>query len=349
MSFLSENELNGLTIERMAFHVVGPGEDQLILLDEVHPGRFGDFFVDRIRSANTGNMFDFVDASATLTMLREVDGDDGVFLRRSQDLARYFHLGHRGNMSVGVFMVFVLKCGLGNRLFSLVKFDHQSVIHYQLQSVAQNAGVVLDEVTNTFVKARDAMQKSALVRLNGTGGEICVVDRGARDGITGYFQSFLGAQRRFAPSELTKRLYDIVVKVAEEHRDDLPPHVVRNIRKSAYDALQIQAGFDPEVPDAFLAAVYGPLDQTSPVRDTFLKRLRSAKISGESFEFDRRAVTRPSKWRKRTVEGVEIIYDKDREDDLISTREMDGQSYVLVRYSRIAEDGYFAEGRKKGN
>ena len=72
---IEPDNLNHIIIERMIFHVVGPDDSNLVLLEEIEPGDHADFFVDRIRTAANGVMFDFVAASPVLASLLRIEED----------------------------------------------------------------------------------------------------------------------------------------------------------------------------------------------------------------------------------------------------------------------------------
>lgn len=65
MSFLTDEEINALTIKRMIFHVVGGELEIPVLLSEISPPEHVDFFLERIKSALSGNMFRFTELSNT--------------------------------------------------------------------------------------------------------------------------------------------------------------------------------------------------------------------------------------------------------------------------------------------
>lgn len=65
MPFFEDDEAEALAIERMVFHLVGPNPEQLVRLEELQPGRFATFFLERIKSVVNGTRYNFSDASAT--------------------------------------------------------------------------------------------------------------------------------------------------------------------------------------------------------------------------------------------------------------------------------------------
>ena len=70
MSFLSDEEVASLRINRMIFHVVGKNLDIPVLLREITPLQHVDFFLERIKSSLKGNLFTFIANSNTDRILR---------------------------------------------------------------------------------------------------------------------------------------------------------------------------------------------------------------------------------------------------------------------------------------
>ena len=85
MPFLSDEQLEHLRIERMIFHVVGPEDGQLVLLEEMEPGEHEEFFLGRIKAANNGMMFDFLERSPVLASLREIDATPDSFVTETKE------------------------------------------------------------------------------------------------------------------------------------------------------------------------------------------------------------------------------------------------------------------------
>ncbi len=310
---IAAEQLNDISIERMIFHVVGPEDGHLVLLEEIEPGDHAAFFVDRLRSAANGVMFDFVAASPVLAALRAIEDDADRFVPETKDLATLFNTMHSGAASVGVFLVFVLSVG-EERLYAIIKYDHEEVLSYTIEEEDDVRRALIAALTSTFVRSPDALQKAAIIRLTATGGELSVRDRVAPSKITRYFVGFLGARRRFQADQLTATLSDLTKKTARKHAATLGPAVMSQLNRRVYDAVQAQPGFDPANREPFLAAVFGPLAEDSPVRTTFDKELRNSRIENEVFDFDREAVPRPRRKHMVTDEGIEVIYDRQFED-----------------------------------
>jgi hypothetical protein len=338
MAFWEPQQLQELTIDRMIFHVVGPDEDQLQLLEEVAPGPYGDFFLERIKSTNNGMMFDFIEGSVVLSSLKSITADRSRFVRQSGKMAEHFKLGHGQQTSVGVFMVFHLSSGT-EKSFALLKYDHEEVLSYVVRQRKPRIRALHD----TFVKSPEALQKSALIRLSEDGGELCVRDRVQPTKIGQYFQAFLGAKRRFAAADLTEKLYDISRKVAKQHAGELGSEVMSGFNARVYQAIQRQQGFDPEDREPFMAAVFGSLPQDSKVRTSFDKALRNARIESEAFEFDRAAVRRPPKRRIVTQEGIQIIWDRQFEQNIRREQIAGGRTEITIVTGGVKEEDDYPE------
>ena len=336
---IEADHLDDIAIERMIFHVVGPEAANLVLLEEIDPGDHAEFFVDRVRSAASGVMFDFVAASPVLAALRRIEADNARFVPETKDLATLFNTMHTGAASVGVFLVFVLNVA-GERLYAIVKYDHEEVLSYTIEEEEDVRRALIAALTSTFVRSPDALQKAAIIRLNGAGGELSVRDRVSPSKVTRYFQGFLGARRRFEANQLTQTLSTIAKKTAQKHAQTLGPAVMSQLNKRVYDAVQAQPGFDPANREPFLAAIFGPLPEDSPVRSTFDRELRNNRIENEIFDFDRQAVPRPRRKHMVTDEGIEIIYDRQFEDRVSRQPSDGGGERIIIETGgiRVADD-----------
>ena len=343
MPFLQPEQLESLAIERMVFHVVGPGEDELILLEEIEPGPFSDFFLDRLKSSNSGIMFDFIPAgSIVLTSLLQVENDQRSFVEESKKLATQFKRHHGGNAVKGVFFVFLLDAA-GDRFYALIKYDHQTVLSYRIEDRANGHYPLLQELQETFVKSPDALQKSAIVRLSDGTGQLCVKDRVSPKEVTQYFKLFLGAQRRYTPEKLTERIAEITNKVAKENISELSRETRKNLRQRLYDTIQTQAGFNPDDSEPFLTSVFGPLPEGSRIRQAFHRKLNSLHLEGEAFEFDRNAVTRPAKRRIVTTEGIQVIFDREYEASVTVEPIVGGLTKITITTGGVEENDDFTE------
>jgi hypothetical protein len=338
MAFLSDEQLADLSIERMIFHVVGPKEEQLTLLNEVDPGEHEGFFLDRIRSTNNGLMFDFIEGSALLHALRTVDRDQAQFAEQSKALARLFQGGHVGNASVGALLVFVLRSGL-ERFYALVKYDHETVLSYTIEG----EDALMSALHDTFVKAPEALQKSAFVRLTENGGELSVKDRSSPTKGSKYFQAFLGAKRRFGAKDLTEKLSEVTKRVALENKDVLGPAVMRSVGQRIYEFVQQQESFDPANKEPFLVAVFGALPEDSKVRKDFDKALKRERIESEAFDFDKEAVKRPSKTRLTTREGIQITWDKQYDGQIQREDTENGGVRIIIESMGVQEEHDYTE------
>lgn len=343
---IDADHLDDISIDRMIFHVVGPEDNNLVLLEEIEPGDHAAFFVDRVRSAANGVMFDFVAASPVLAALQRIEEDASRFVPETKDLATLFNGMHSGSASVGVFLVFALTVA-GDRLYAIIKYDHEEVLSYTIEEEDDVRRALIAALTSTFVKSPDALQKAAIIRLTGAGGELAVRDRVAPSKITRYFSGFLGARRRFQADQLTSTLSDIAKKTAKRHANDLGPAIMSQLNRRVYDAVQAQPGFDPGNREPFLAAVFGPLAEDSPVRTTFDKELRNQRVENEVFDFDRAAVSRPRRKHMVTNEGIEVIYDRQYEDRVSRHTLPGGGERIVIETGGIRVEDDYTEPRPR--
>lgn len=342
MAFLQPEQLERLTIEKMVFHVVGPEDDDLILLEEIDPGPFSDFFLDRLKSSNNGIMFDFIPGSPVLTSFLQVENAPELFVDESKKLASLFKAQHGHNTSKGVLLMFLLSAA-EERFYALIKYDHQTVLSYKIEDRANAHFALLQQLKDTFVKSPEALQKSAIARLVDGSGELCVKDRVSPKDVTQYFKAFLGAQRRYTPGSLTAKFAEITLKVARENSQELSADSRKNVRQRLYDTLQTQAGFEPESADSYLTSVFGPLPEHSRIKQAFERKLRSSHLDGEAFEFDRNAMKRPAKRRIVTKEGIQVILDREYNDSVTVEDLAGGRARITITTAGVEEDDDFAE------
>ena len=340
MAFLTPDQLKGLAINRMIFHVVGPEDDQLVLLEEMAPGAHTEFFLERIRTTNNGLKFEFLEASPLLASLKAINDDASIFAHQTQELAKLFHAGHGRTASRGVFMVFALSSGVV-KFFALIKYDHETVLSYKVEETESGRRAAIAALQDTFVKSPEALQKSALIRLDATSGELCIRDRSEPSKISKYFRAFVGARRCFDPATLTSKLADIAKKVALANDLLLGPSVMRSLNQSIYSAIQAGTGFDPSSKEPFLVAVYGVLSKDSKVREDFDRELKREGIDSEVFDFEKTVVPRPAKKHLVTHEGIEIIWDRKYEANISRKQVAGGKTLITIETGGVrVEDDY---------
>ncbi|NOJ41566.1 nucleoid-associated protein [Bradyrhizobium australiense] len=352
MGLLDQEVLDGITIQRMIFHVVGPANEDFQLMDEIDASGFEQFFLDRIRETNVGNRFSFIGAEAGVCpSLRSVWKDGAKFVQRSKELTELFQNGHKGApmSSRGAFIVAQLG-GLSVAAFALIKFDDQKVLRYQ--QVTNKDGLVrakVTEVDNTFIEDRKAMQKSALIILNSDGGDLAVYDRANKRNITEYFKTFLGVKRLWTPSDATERLMKAFSASALAHKQSMPDDVKRNWRRNLHIATQSRESIEPgEDLNVFGAQVFGPFWADEGFRKEVDRALHRNRISGEVIEIERSLIKPPQVRRLRTRENILIVYPQQLDDAgsaVVNVEKgTDGSATITIKTQGIIDDELSDEG-----
>lgn len=330
MGFLSDHEHASLHIEKFIFHVVHHGEEEPILLDEVPLGKFEGFFLDRIKDTLKGNRFHFLDDTATFKALQRTSANPEEFVSCSKELALDFHSRQDKRIKPGVLIVMMLRAG-EQRLFSLIKYDHEEVLTYRLEGSAK---AILTEIRNSFTKSKDSLHKSALIRLNDDGGDVIVIDRTIRHDITEFFRGFLNVRRQYTPQEMTEIAHQAAIDTMKAHRAELPHDVTSKIRSLSYQAIQNNDTYEEK---SFFDKVFGP-HGTEEMRTTFSKIVKRKNLDGESFKFDKTAIKPPSQRKFRTNEGVRFQYGEDAEDTVkISENKDIGKTVITITTQQLFE------------
>lgn len=337
MSFLTEAEKNALTIERMIFHVVGKSLDDAILLDEIAPPQHADFFLERVKSALTGNLFEFREHSNTERIVRSIEDDPKNFTFLTQQLAADFQTRHVATTSMGVFFVFVLSAGLGKTIYALIKYDNEDVVRYVIEEGDGNQVPTLERFQESFVRKAEAMQKIALVRLADEGGRIMVRDRSKPAHISDYFEGFLSARRVNSPDEMSEKLLEAFKQTFKDHRLTLPEDVQRSGVNRIYDVMR-QGGhrYDPEDFEPLLTAVFGQVAEDSPVRRTLNKKLKEQGVAEEIFDINPERIQKPRRRVIETSEGTTVTYDEGHRPEI--RPRPDGRKEILVVTAGLTRD-----------
>lgn len=353
MSFLTEDEVANLTINRMIFHVVGKELQVPILLNEIRPIEHSDFFLGRIKSSLKGNHFTFLERSNTERILRiisnQADANPDCFSEQSKLLASDFQSHHKGNTSRGVFFVFELHND-DEKLYALIKYDNEDVVRYLLDQADNIAQVPrLERFSESFVKKPEAMQKIALVKLlDQTGGEIVVLDRSKRSNISEYFEGFLQVRRTHTEQSLNEKFVDVLKKVFKENKEILPPSIAKCGVNRIFEYLAQGAfEFNTAEPNQTLTAIFGQLDENSPVIKSFVRESRSAGILGEAFNVNPQFVQKPKRRKIETTENVVIMFDEDNAPE--RTVMADGRTEIKIITARITVDDIDTTKIKRGN
>ncbi|MBM7043708.1 nucleoid-associated protein [Rhizobium lusitanum] len=306
MAFFDDSELNELKIERMIFHLVGP-KNGLIKLEEVNPGEFESFFVDRIRSVNGGLPYAFSDASSTRERLGRIASNGGLFQEESEKLAEDFQSHHGGTAAEGAILLFVLRAK-AKRSFALLKYDDETVVAYDLKDGSGGRKMVsLEAIQRTFVQNKAALQKAALIKLTDKGGELTVLDRRNQQKVAQYFEAFLGARQTLSDAELTKKLVDVTRKVIGDNPDLVDGEVVKELTKRTYDAASGGGKIDSEEQRSFLETVVGhKLADDNALLAKFNRALSVERISGVPMKLVPDQVKGPKTLYYKTANGIEI-------------------------------------------
>lgn len=356
MSFLTDLEVDSLAINRMIFHVVGKSMESYKLLSEISPPQHVEFFLERIKSSLNGNLFEFSPLSNTERILRiiktDADNDPTIFFEQSKLLASDFQSRHSGNTSTGVFFLFELTTMNTEKLYALIKYDNEEVVRYVLDEFGDEFQVPkLEKFNETFVRKAEAMQKIALVRLNSDehiGGKVIVRDRSKRTNISVYFEGFLQVKRVNSDKDLCEKLITILKEIFKENRKTLPESIQKSGINKIYEVLnRAEQDFNPDDPSPLLISIFGPHDESSPIRKEFLRKAKNLGISGESFTINPDYVEKPKRRKIETAENVVIMYNEENRPEII-TRE-DGRQEITVITARIITDDIDTSKNQRGN
>lgn len=339
MGMLEDDDLNRLRIDRMIFHVIGPDDTDLTLMDEVEIGGFDQFFLERIRETNIGNRFEFIGQNVGVRpSLLAIHKNTGDFVTISKEMASVFHNQH-SNVSAkkGAFIVAKLS-GMEKPVFALIKFDDLRVLRFLHETVKGAVTATVSEVENTFQEDKKAMQKSALIVLNDEGGDLAVYDRTNRRDITGYFRAFLGAKRLYDGPQATERLKLALGEAYKRHMHEMPQDVKANWKTKLYDTTRNLKTLDTEDMSHFMATVFGDFANNDSFKSTIVSELQKHKISGEAIEIAPAVITKPSVRQIKTREGIQLRIPEENKDLVTFEEHENGRATITIQTGRITSN-----------
>lgn len=341
MSYLTDEELDNLRVERMIIHLVGKPDEPFAPRDEIDVQEEA-FFRARIQSEAGDGVHSFVDGSEVRDILERIAKGRISFAKGGQALARRFFDLHVRQSVSGAFFVLQLRTGDRNsRLFALIKYDYREAV--ELTDAAGRS--VLRAIVQAFVKERRAVQKFCLVRVtNGVADEVvCASDRmkEAPD-LTDYFERYLGVQRSKSNTELSKRLNEALRGALQDVKDVLPNADVGAAMSRAKLALQGRATVsNDDVVDAVLHAANRPDDENVRSRiDTVTRRtLKRQQLQDVEFRPDRATLQVQPRRVVRTVEEVRLEFPGEELGRSVVRESVGDEVIFTVRTKRLVEDG----------
>lgn len=307
--------LSDIEINNFIFHIVHHGQDEATLLNKTPLKEYTNFFKQKIIDVYEGNKFSFSEQSEFLKKILEIEENPRKFIAISKSLAILLHAHQNHNIKPGV-MILMRATVRGENKCILIKYDNDDVITYK----ATGDEAILQEISNTFSKNKDALQKSVIVNFDSKV-YATVIDRSDRQNITQFFKGFLGIERNYSEKELTEKLREAFLATVREHKLSLPSTFTKNVNQIFYDIIQNIESFEQNefTPMAF-GAHYRP-----EYDNTFKRELRKKDILGESFNVDK-SLPKPKKKKIRTAEGVLIQYESFAED----TVEIGGDEHTTI-------------------
>lgn len=327
MATLTNDEIEAIKIENFIFHVVHHGEDDPILFDSAPLGTFEQFFIDRIKETLKGNKFLFKAASQVKEKLESWERDELSFVDVSKRLAIQFHRVGDKRMKTGVLIVIGLK-SYDRKLYSLIKYDSEKVVTF----IRDGAKAVLQAVTNNFTESPKALQKSALIDLEGGEAEVVIIDRMSRTGISDFYKDFLGVERLRNPKEMTADLVKVVVRTVKAHCETLPATLTSKVSERIVEVAKARKEYEAE---SFIIDFFG-VNATDEIRKTFESELEKLALAGEAFEYDENELPQSEDKKWQTLEGIKITMPAKAKGKLTVTYD-ENETIITVRTRRLQE------------
>lgn len=319
-SVLSIEEKQSIKIEEFIFHIIIQEEEEPRYLDAVTISEEQKaFFRDRLIDVSQGNQFIFSDKENSLTYKScksIIEDRKENFLQSSKSLTADFKSRHSKNTSNGVFITALAKISGNRDLIFLVKLDHKKVYRYQVE----DSKALLEEIKNTFIEDKSAIQKVALIDVSDHYiWDALVYDRAKAGGITEYFKNFLAVKLRDTPSKWTTDAIRHPNKWASDNRSIIDPEQQPyHYKERAITYLSTTSLFDSE---AYIDYVVVDEDEErrNKLKSLFREYITEKGLFGQEFAPNKGSITAKTiKHTVKTAEGVTVEWKGDASDANIS-------------------------------
>ena len=339
-SVLSIAEKQSIIIDKFIFHIILQNEEEPIYLNEVIISEEQKrFFTDRLIDVSQGNQYLFNDKTTSTIFLNSTDllkNSNSEFIEASKKLTADFKSRHNKNTSDGVFITALVTIDVNRKLVFLVKLDHKKVYEYKIE----NSKALLEEIKNTFIEDKSAIQKVALIDISEKYiWEVLAYDRAKPGGLTEYFKNFLGVKLRDTPSKWTRDAITHANSWANINRKILDPEQEPSVYKNrAISYLLSSPLFDSN--DYIKAVIHDNDDDRKKILIDSLNDYISEKgLAGQTFPPNKGSIDKKSKTNTRfTNEGVKIEWlgeAKDVNVNIPNERNEDGLYHISIKTAEI--------------
>lgn len=339
-SVLTIEEKQSITIEEFIFHIIIQEEEEPRYLDAVTISEEHKiFFRNRLIDVSQGNQFLFTDksTSATFKHCKEIVTDTNKnFLTASKSLTADFKSRHSKNTTNGVFITALAKINGERNLIFLVKLDHKKVYRYQVK----DARALLEEIKNTFIEDKSAIQKVALIDVSDYYiWDVLVYDRAKPGGVTEYFKNFLTVKLRDTPSKWTNDAIRHPSRWAGNNREAIDPEQQPyHYKERAIQYLTTTSLFNTE---SYIDYVIQDKDEKrrNRLKTSFRSYLVETGLSGQEFPPNKGSLSKKAKKHTvKTSEGVTLEWTgaaKDANIEMSSQRGADGLYQISIKSHEI--------------
>ena len=340
-SVLTEAEKGTFKIEKFIFHIIIQQDFHPVYLEEVilSEGQI-DFFKNRFKEISEGTQYFFPDKDKSELYQQcwaIIDDPEKNFIELSKKITYSFKQFHNKNTNDGVFITALVSVKDSRKLIFLLKLDHKKVYQYKIN----RNKALLEEIQNTFVEDKKAIQKAAIIDITDHyKWDVLAKDRTAASletGIRDYFAKFLTVVELETPSKLTENAVKFANRWAIANMEELDPS--QDISSYKSRAISYLMNANKFVTKDFINTVI--LDKDSERRERLSKSLKSYLdengMSGQSFVPQKGSLSKIKKKNVRqTAEGIRIEWEGDAiESNLIIPHEKDEEGYynIVIRTS----------------
>lgn len=341
-SFLLPEDKENLEIKKFIFHVILKEQDEPEYLDgvEVTPEQLT-FFKDRLVDASKGHEFVFrEDNSDAKEWCSQIIGNPNTnFITCSKQLAGHFKKCHTNNATNGAFIIALVSTNNKDFIF-LLKTDNKKVYPYSIE----NHVAILEEIRQSFVEDKEAIQKGAIISLSDEyAWDVVAFDNQKTSGkiIGDYYRKFLDVDDMKNSEVLTKAVIHNVRQWHSNNKANLDLGEDFSIfKQKTLDYLENTEEYkEEEFITALTVEILADSVQKQAIKDSIQDSLENEGLGGLNFKplvtvIDKRR----RKTQLKTSEDVIISWIGEAEKNNIyipNQKADDGYYHIVVKTETI--------------
>lgn len=348
---ISQSMRESITIHKFIYHIVITDEEEVDYLTAVSlSAKHKAFFQEMIAESSRGTKYKFVDVenaplyAQCFSLVTNLD-DDNLFLQTSKQIAHNFKSQHDKRMADGIVIVttFSMLVNMQPQNFvAVMKLDYKPVLQ-QVRDVNDPSKVTFEEVTDTLLEEKAAIQKRAVIDVGESfSWDVIAVERGKSASkqdtdvaIGDHFKSFLSVTLVEDNSTMTRKVIGHAKRWAARHQELVPSDVKSRVI-NYIEAHEEQAINMDDIKE--LVCNHENNDTKQRLLSSFDSYMDEVELSGVQFTSKPNSIPKSEKKTKvKTNMNVTLEWQGEMRDAGIEKKIVDGRTVFTITADNVDE------------